>query len=134
MRLNSIKRTSRDIPFGLIYGTIALLALVAARLLPVQDLLPSCSFKALTGVPCPTCGTTRLMIHLAQVDLAGAFGLNPAVALAVIAALLLFVYDAASLLSGSRIVCSFSSREARWIRSGAIAVLLVNWFYLTVSL
>jgi len=134
MRLNVTKRVSHDIPFGLIYGTIALLALVTARLLPVQNMLPPCTFKAFTGIPCPTCGTTRLLTHLANGDLAGAFELNPAVALVVVAAILLFAYDAAALVCGSRIACSCSDRETRWIRSGAVAAFLVNWFYLTVNL
>jgi hypothetical protein len=134
MRLNLTKRASGDIPYGLIYGTIALLALVAVRFLPVQNVFPSCAFKAFTGVPCPTCGTTRLLMHLSQGDLFGALSLNPAVALAIVAALLLIVYDAAALYSGSRVVCSLTQREAVWIRSGTAAALLANWFYLTASL
>ena len=134
MRLNVTKRAPRDIPFGLIYGTIALLALIAGRFLPVQNLLPSCTFKAFTGIPCPTCGTTRLLTHLAHGDLAGAFGLNPAVALTIIAALLLFVYDTAAMFSGSRISFSLTLREAILIRTGAVVALLANWIYLTVNL
>lgn len=134
MRLHLTQRTARDIPFGLIYGEIAFLGLVAARYLPLQSMLPSCAFKALSGFPCPTCGSTRMLTHLAQADLAGAVGLNPAVALAVIGALLLLLYDAATLFCGSRVVCCFSRRESRWIRSGAAAALLVNWLYLAVYL
>ena len=134
MRLNLIKRTSSDIPFGFIYGTIVVLALAAARVLPLNTLLPACAFKTFTGVPCPTCGTTRMFTCLAQVDLAGAFAMNPAVALAVIAALLLFIHDAAVYIIGSRAACTFSSREARWARSGAVAAFLANWIYLTVNL
>jgi len=134
MHLHLTQRTSRDIPFGLIYGTIAVLGLAAARFLPVQTMLPSCAFKAFTGIPCPTCGTTRMLTHLAHGDLAGAIGLNPAVALAIIAACLLFVYDTAALFSGSRVACSFSDRESVWMRLGAVAAFLVNWLYLTVNL
>jgi len=133
MRLILKKRAYGDIPFGLIYGTIGVLALIAARLLPVQDIIPSCAFKAFTGISCPTCGTTRLLTHLAQGDLVGALGLNPAVTVVIIAALLLFVYDAVTLFTGSRIAFSYSPREARWIRSGAVTAFLINWFYLTVS-
>jgi len=134
MHLYKIKRTSHDIPFGLIYGTIALLALIAARLLPVQDMLPSCAFKAFTGIPCPTCGTTRSLICLAHGDLPGAIGLNPVASLAIIAAILLFVHDMAALISGSRITVSVTLREARWISSGAAVALLADWIYLAANL
>ena len=134
MRLHLTKRTAHNIPFGLIYGTIAVLGLVAARFLPVQKMLPSCVFKTFTGIPCPTCGTTLLLTHLAHGDLTGAVCLNPAVACVIIAALLLLVYDAATLFSGSRVAWSFSHRESSWIRSGAVAAFLMNWFYLAINL
>jgi hypothetical protein len=134
MRVILKKRSSHDIPFGLIYGTIALLALIGARTLPIGTLLPSCTFKSMTGVPCPTCGTTRLLTHLAQGDLSIAFCLNPAVAFILISAIVLFLYDAIVLFSGSRVAFSLSPRESQWIRSGAIVALLVNWVYLAVYL
>ena len=134
MYLNLKKRASGDIPFGLIYGTIAFMALIAARILPVQDMMPSCAFKAFTGIPCPTCGTTRSLVHFAHGDLAGSFGLNPAVALMIVGAILLFVYDTIVLFSGSRIACFLTLREARLIRSGAVVAILANWIYLTINL
>ena len=134
MYLNLKKHASGDIPFGLIYGTIVLLALVAARTLPISTLLPACTFRSMTGVPCPTCGTTRLLTHLAQGDLSIAFCLNPAVAFILISAIVLFLYDAIVLFSGSRVAFSLSSRESQWIRLGAIVALLVNWVYLAVYL
>jgi hypothetical protein len=51
-------------------------ALVAVWLglgLPV----PACRLRELTGVPCPTCGSTRLAQSLLQGDLTGAFLANP---------------------------------------------------------
>ena len=134
MRLILKKRTTQDIPFGLIYGTIVLVALAAARFYPVQDILPSCSFRAVVGVPCPTCGTTRLMTTLAHGDLVGAIRFNPAVALAVVAALILLVYDAALLFGSSRRTFTFSPQESRLLRLGAVLGLLANWVYLIICL
>jgi hypothetical protein len=134
MHLNLKKRASGDILFGLIYGTIALLALIAARILPVQDMMPSCAFKVFAGIPCPSCGTTRSLVHFANGDLAGSFGLNPAVALIIIGAILLFVYDVVVLFNGSRIAFSLTLRETRWIRSGTVVAFLANWIYLTIKL
>ncbi|MBS1127914.1 MAG: hypothetical protein H6Q97_430 [Nitrospirae bacterium] len=134
MHLTLKKRASGDIVFGLIYGTIAILALIAVRFLPVLELMPSCVFRAFTGIPCPTCGATRSLVHLANGNLSASFGMNPAIALLMFAALLMFVYDVATLFSGSRISLSLTPREATLMRAGAVVVLLANWAYLALSL
>ncbi|MBS1242841.1 MAG: hypothetical protein H6R44_596 [Nitrospirae bacterium] len=134
MHLTLKKRASGDIVFGLIYGTIAILALIAVRFLPVLELMPSCVFRAFTGIPCPTCGATRSLVHLANGNLSASFGMNPAIALLLFAALLMFAYDVATLFSGSRISLSLTPREATLMRAGAVVVLLANWAYLALSL
>jgi len=134
MHLTLKKRASGDIVFGLIYGTITILALIAVRFLPVLELMPSCVFRAFTGIPCPTCGATRSLVHLANGNLSASFGMNPAIALLLFAALLMFAYDVATLFSGSRISLSLTPREATLMRAGAVVVLLANWAYLALSL
>lgn len=120
--------------FGLIYGTIVILALIAVRFLPVLELMPLCVFRAFTGIPCPTCGATRSMVHLAHGNLAASVVMNPAIPLLMFAALLMFVHDVAVLFSGSRISLSLTPREATLIRAGAVVVLLANWTYLALNL
>ena len=44
--------------------------------------LRPCIFRGLTGVPCPTCGTTRAATAFLNGELAGAFAANPLAALA----------------------------------------------------
>jgi hypothetical protein len=36
-----------------------------------------CLFKNVTGFPCPSCGSTRALLHILQGDLTGALSLNP---------------------------------------------------------
>jgi Protein of unknown function (DUF2752) len=132
MHLKLNKRASGDIAFGLIYGTIAILALIAARFFPILGMMPSCVFRAFTGIPCPTCGATRSLVHLANGNLSASFGMNPAFALLMLAALFMFAYDVATLFSGSRISLSLTPREATLIRAGAVVVLLANWAYLAI--
>ncbi|GAB4372792.1 MAG: hypothetical protein Kow0062_09360 [Acidobacteriota bacterium] len=58
-------------------GTIVPLLL---WLLPVElfaGFAGSCRFHDLTGLPCPTCGTTRGILALAHGDLATALRMNP---------------------------------------------------------
>jgi len=55
--------------------------------------LPPCFFKQLTGLPCATCGLTRMARALAGGDLAGAFHWHPVAAALLLAAPLAAVWD-----------------------------------------
>ena len=110
------------------------MALIAARFLPLTDMLPSCQFKAFTGFPCPTCGTTRSLVHLANGDLPGSLLMNPAVALGMIAAILWLLYNTIIVLfATSRFTLSFTRSESNTARAAALALLLLNWWYLVLS-
>jgi hypothetical protein len=125
------KRRTDEVYFGLVYGTIAILAIFAAHVLPLADLLPSCVFKAMTSIPCPTCGATRSLMHLAHGDIVAAFRMNPLFALTVIAAFLALLFDAASLLGNlPRISLVLTPSDATRIRIALVLIFLMNWMYL----
>ena len=131
MRFLLKKRAIGQIEFGIIYGGIALLALCVAFFLPILSLLPSCVFNELTGFPCPTCGATRSIVHLAQGDITASFGMNPLIALCVIGAVLFFFYTLVTLLFDlPRLGMQATDREKNGIRAGAVLLLLLNWLYL----
>lgn len=99
-------------------GTAAFLANLAGHNAPL------CVFKRLTGIPCPTCGSTRIAIRLARGDLAQAWCYNPlvfTVAVVFIAGLLVRV------MLGRAVVVDLSRRQraAAWVL--AAAAVLVNW-------
>jgi Protein of unknown function (DUF2752) len=50
--------------------------------LAIAPLLPGCPFRRLTGIPCPTCGTTRAAVALLGGHLGAALALNPLATLA----------------------------------------------------
>ncbi len=62
--------------FGLVVA-----GLIAGRLFESSPLLaqwaPPCLLRELSGVPCPTCGTTRVFVLLAHGHIADAFVLAP---------------------------------------------------------
>ena len=129
------KRAPRQIEFGIIYGGIVLLALVAGRFLPVLALAPSCAFKALTGVPCPTCASTRSIIYLSHGDIASAFFMNPLVLAGALAALVYLFYSLFTFFFVvPRIVVSLSGEEKDRIRALVVLLLLANWLYLVITL
>ena len=135
MRTFLEKRTPGRIEFGIIYGSIALLALCAARLPSIITFSPSCAFKGLTGIPCPTCGSTRAVLHLSHGDFLAALVFNPLTSLCFLAAVLYFLYSLVTLAPGiPRIGLAFSKEEKNALRTGAVMLALINWFYLIITL
>lgn len=134
MRLCLQKRTTNQIEFGIIYGGIALLMLGAGWLLPIISFAPDCVFKGLTGIPCPTCGSTRSMVHLAHGDILTALALNPLTTLCLLAAIVYFI---ASLISVTfdlpRINFILADKEKNVMRAGVVTVLLAQWAYLIIQ-
>ena len=48
-----------------------------ARSVTHEDVLGICLFKQITGIPCPSCGSTRSVLSLLHGDLTGALIWNP---------------------------------------------------------
>jgi hypothetical protein len=135
MRISLSDKKSGEIEYEIIYGSIAILALASAWLLPVQDVLPSCPFRSFTGIPCPTCGTTRSLVLLAHGDIAGSLVLNPLFSLAIISALIFFFASLARLpFNRSSLTLTYTRREGSLLRTGITAFVLANWIYLIVNL
>jgi hypothetical protein len=121
-------------PLGAIFGAIGALAGAATVLLGL-DRLPFaiCYMKALTGIPCPTCGATRALAHLVQFDPAAALAMNP---LAAGAALLVALWAAADLLLLPRrraLAIALAPGAARALRVAAPILLAANWVYLVAA-
>ncbi len=120
-------------PLGAVFGGIGVLAGAAVALLHL-DRLPVvfCTFKSLTGLPCPTCGSTRALGRLAVLDLAGALRMNPlgAVVLALVA-----VWALVDLSLWPRHRALLLEVHPRWawrLRIAALALFLANWVYLLI--
>lgn len=135
MRFSLGKKTPHQIEFGLIYGVIALIMLGVARWPPILSLAPACVFKGLTGIPCPTCGSTRALVHLSHVDIVPAFLMNPLTTLALIGAVLYFLTSLITLAFDlPRIACLLTDKEKNIARATVAILLLAQWAYLTLRL
>ncbi|MGE5275586.1 MAG: DUF2752 domain-containing protein [Acidobacteriota bacterium] len=123
---------ANDRALGLAWGAAAAaaagLAPLAAR---AAELLPPCLFRSVTGLPCPTCGSTRAVLALARLDLAGAVALNP---LAVAAAI---VFVAGGLIAAIAALGGRPLREPQRYppaaRLALLAAVAANWVWLLAA-
>jgi hypothetical protein len=92
-----------------------------------------CTFKAFTGWPCATCGTTRAAARLVRGDLAGALALNPATTLAGLGLVPWALCDLALLRRGRALVVSVAPVLRRALTVLLAAALLANWAYLVAA-
>ncbi len=133
MRIKLRQRRPQDIEFGIIYGGIGILILMALRFTPVARLLPGCVFKGLTSFPCPTCGATRAALLLVHGETAASLSMNPLVSLCFMAACIVFFYSLpAFLLHLPRTSVELSVREHLAIRIAVVVLVLVNWSWLVL--
>jgi hypothetical protein len=93
---------------------------------------PRCTFLAVTGLPCVTCGATRAAVAFLAGDTIGAWLMNPLVAVLLCVLVLFDLYAAAVLIARApRLRISLTHPSAwRGIAAAAVLVGLLNWTYL----
>jgi len=122
------------IPVGAILAACALGAITMVVLLHLSRLPFSvCIFKAVTGIPCMTCGTTRALARLARLDLAGALAMNPLATLGTLAVLPWGAADLLLLSRGRALSLELSPAAARVVRIAAVVAVLANWAWLIAA-
>ena len=117
----------------LIWGSVlAASALIADFWLNLGLPMPRCPLHAATGIPCPTCGTTRSVAALLHGEVGRAIILNPLMTALLLGAALYVCYAAVVVLGRlPRLRWTEPNRsEARWIRISVIALIAANWAYL----
>ena len=121
-------------PLGAILGGIGLLGGLAVWLLRL-DRLPFavCLFKSLSGLPCPTCGSTRAVARLFAHDPAGALAMNPLTSLGALAVAAWALVDLALLPRGRALSVELEPRLAARLRVAAVVAFLLNWIYLLAT-
>ncbi|MCH9650763.1 MAG: DUF2752 domain-containing protein [Deltaproteobacteria bacterium] len=125
-----MSQTNRQ--FGLLWGGVAASLVVVSPLGPYfANWLPRCQFKAILGLPCPGCGTTRSALALSHFDVSAALAANPLATLAW-AGLIFGGLLAGVLALADRRVPELPSRlpvSWRWTITLALAA---NWVYLVI--
>jgi len=121
-------------PLGLIFAAIGSFAALVIGILHLDRLpMALCYVKVLTGLPCPTCGSTRALGRLFALDMAGAFAMNPLTALAALTLGAWAVADLVLLPRRRALGLEVAPRTGSLLRVAAVAAIALNWAYLLAS-
>jgi hypothetical protein len=94
---------------------------------------PACVFHALTGCPCPGCGTTRSMAYAFSGQFGAAFRMNPLCGALLCGAAIFDVYAAVVLVARLPRLRPDGAALSPWLRAIAVAALALNWAWLIRS-
>jgi hypothetical protein len=94
-----------------------------------------CLFKDLTGIPCPSCGTTRSLVALIHGNLKEALEINPLGLIIAIALVVVPLWIITDMLKKSdslyrlynKMENVFSSNK--WVSVTAVLILVINWVW-----
>jgi uncharacterized membrane protein YccF (DUF307 family) len=121
-------------PLGAIFLACGLVIAAVVGVLHLDRLpVTFCAFKAVTGLPCMSCGTTRAFARLYSLDLPGAVTMNPLSAAVALALVPWGIADLALLPKGRALVLEVSPRLAPFVRVTAVTMVFANWAYLIVA-
>jgi len=138
MRLLVKRLSFRDVDYELALGVL-FIPLCAAAAWAVAHLPtrfePICTLHAVSGYPCPTCGTLRCIRHALAGRLGDAFVTQPFVAALMAVALAYSLYSWVVVVGRlPRIRPMHAPRAlAWWVGAATVAALLVNWVYLVLD-
>jgi hypothetical protein len=121
-------------PLGAIFGGIGLVVAAAAGLLGLDRLpVTFCVFKGMTGLPCPTCGSTRAVARLFGLDPAGSLAMNPFTTLVAVVIAAWALVDLLLIPRGRALRVGVSPSLGRALRIAAFAAFFANWVYLLLA-
>jgi hypothetical protein len=131
LRFRAATRTERQL--AMLWGAAAVSAVALRPVwIAIAPHLGSCTFRRLTGIPCPTCGTTRTALALLDLDLGAAIAVNP---LATLVGVVFIVGGWAALvwvLLRGPVPVSGLHWSRLWT-AATIGLVLINWIYLIVT-
>jgi hypothetical protein len=121
-------------PLGAIFLACGLVIAAMVGVLHLDRLpVTFCAFKAVTGLPCMSCGTTRAFARLYSLDLPGAVTMNPLSAAVALALVPWGIADLALLSKGHALALEVSPKLAPFVRVTAVTLVFANWAYLIVA-
>ncbi len=135
MGLKLIPRKKGELNLPLVYLLVMSTGFLSLYILYAYKHLPhlTCMFKTITGIPCPTCGSTRVFADISHWDIISAFHWNPLVFLGGIVFVAWVFYGFYMLFSRKKIKVSLSKKESLFLRGALLILFILNWIYLVMA-
>jgi hypothetical protein len=111
------------------FALVAGISFLVARFVPVLAFHSACPFRALTGLPCASCGMTHAFVALAWGDAAGAWSASPLGALLAGGAWLYAVLDLLRVAAGIPWP-RLPEKAWRAMAVGLVGAAAINWGWL----
>jgi hypothetical protein len=122
-------------PVHVVWGAIAILTIVGARIFSgLLPFAPPCIFRAITGIPCLTCGGSHCVVALSRFHPLGSFLYNPLIMIILVGLILLSLGYAFAIIFRRRLSLALSKTEKRIIRIAIVLLVGANWAYLIISM
>lgn len=130
----TLRAKAGALPLGAIFLAIGAVAGLAVAVLHL-DRLPIlvCLFRAVTGLPCMTCGATRALGELVAGNVPGAFAMNPLATLGAFGLIPWGIGDLALMTRGRALALEVAPPGGRVLRVVAVLAVIANWAYLIAA-
>jgi hypothetical protein len=130
-RLRPATREERQL--AMLWGAAAISSVVLRPIwIAIAPHLRPCTFRNLTGIPCPSCGMTRTALAFLDGDFCSAVAVNPLATIVAAA----FIIGGGMALIWVLVRGPVPTLKLSWSRrwTGAVAgVVLINWIYLILT-
>ncbi len=91
----------------------------------LQGGITVCPFRIMTGIPCPSCGTTEAIIHITKGEILKAIATNPLVIVASIMLLVFPLWVSIDLIQKRNSFLSIYIKIEKTLKIRAIAVIAI---------
>jgi hypothetical protein len=96
--------------------------------------LEGCFIKQISGVPCPSCGTTRSVIAITKGNYLAALNINPLGYLVITIMLIVPVWICVDLLLKKQTLLTYYKKAEQFLKKPPVAIvfillLIVNWIW-----
>lgn len=120
--------------FMIIYGAISIIFIMASRFFSPLTFGIKCIFKSIFKIPCPTCGTYRVLFNIAHFAFTDAFLNNPLIFISLLILLLIMLFSIITLsLRLTKYKISFSGNERKYLLLSILSLIISNWIYLIIA-
>ncbi len=128
-------KIERDYGRGLdlfqLWGVVSIILFLVARFFPFFKYnIPLCTFRRVTGIPCPTCGMTTCFIYLTHFQFIEGMKASPLGTLLFLFSFLCIIYlIVTSVFKFPKIKILMNRKEKSVFMIIFVLLLLLNWIY-----